>query len=1145
MEEKLIEFKKNILLWYPFKKDSSILNLGEDIENTLGELDVHFSKISNKIEQDEKYDYVTIFGKYTYEFKDKLRDAKNFLKSNGKILIALDNKFGLRSFNETSTLDKNASENELKVIFKDSGFENYKFYYVLSNYREVNLIYSEDYKLTEEDITRNFAVYPKGASISVNENEVYKKLLKEGIINRFINSFFIEVSNAKIDTDVKYVTFSNYRKPEYRTMTIIKKDSVVKKAADRRAKDHIKNIAHNLKELKNLDVKVIEKEVSSEIVSDFDKNIRFDEELAKSTSIDDFMNRFEILKKILTSNLVPYSEVKDSDDLKESIKSYDKEKLEKLHFVKRAFIDLVPKNIFFANGIMSRKLEVFDQEWIENNIPVEYIYYRCILNTQVALNKFGTEALINKFGIADYIDLFEDIEKELKDRVVDYDLLDIFFRQYIEREQAERQRLIFRKEAFELQERVRILEEQNRGLNLEIEDAREKLVDYANQLRVISNSSSWKLIQKIRAFIGFFRFRGVSLYDKFYPVGSKRRQKKDEKKALKAEEERIKKIKDSTDEATFNYWVELEDIYKSKIEKRNELVLEADSDPYDFWIKANEPSLEELKTQEAQSDSFSIKPKISIVIPLYNTDTKFFRELLYTLHFQTYKNWELCLADGSKEKLTEIESMCSKDPRIKYSFIGENKGISGNTNEALKLATGDYIGLLDHDDLLPLNALFEVVKAINENPEIEYIYTDEDKIEDVKSKRYDPHFKPDYAPDFLMSGNYICHFSVFKKELMDKLEGFRSEYDGAQDFDIILRATENVKDIKNIKHIPKILYHWRIHEGSTAANFEVKSYAIEAGEKAIQDHLNRIGSNGIAKRDEKINGFYRVTYPVLDNPKVNIIITNRDDNKYIKNCVKSILEKTNYDNFEIVIIDNNSSNFETLKYYEEVEESPKVKVIRFSEKLEDDNKVNYSKLINRAVSMVDGEYILEVDRHLKIESPDWINILVGFAARKEIGIVGAKVLNTDGTIRHAGIAVGIGEFAKYLYQGTYNGFRVKDKMICNMTALSSLCRMYRKSVFEEVSGMNNEIDFENLNEVDFSLRVREKGYLNIYTPQVELIDYDVFGERENILEEDSFEFNRQLAVFKENWKDEIILDPYQNINFSPASSNCTLRIDKI
>ena len=195
--------------------------------------------------------------------------------------------------------------------------------------------------------------------------------------------------------------------------------------------------------------------------------------------------------------------------------------------------------------------------------------------------------------------------------------------------------------------------------------------------------------------------------------------------------------------------------------------------------------------------------------------------------------------------------------------------------------------------------------------------------------------------------------------------------------------------------------------------------------------------------------------------------------------------------------------------------------------------------------MVDGEYILEVDRHLKIESPDWINILVGFAERKEIGIVGAKVLNTDGTIKHAGIAIGIGEFAKYLYQGTYNGFRVKDKMICNVTALSSLCRMYRKSVFEEVSGMNNEIDFENLNEVDFSLRVREKGYLNIYTPQVELIDYDVFGERENILEEDSFEFNRQLAVFKENWKDEIILDPYQNINFSPASSNCTLRIDKI
>ena len=1144
MEEKLIDFKKNILLWYPFKKNSSILNLGEDITEILGELDVSFSNIANKIEHDEKFDYITIFGKYTYDFKDKLRYAKNVLKTDGRILIATDNRFGLRNFNSSSTLENNASENELKVLFNEFGFENYKFYYVLSNYKEANLIYSDDYKITEEDITRNFAVYPKGSSVSVNENEVYKKLLREGNINEFINSFFIEVSNSKIDTDVKYVTFSNYRKPEYRTMTIIKSNSVIKKAADKKAKNHISNIAENLKELEKLDVKVIEKVDNDVIISDYNKNVRFDVELAKANTIDEFMNKFEVLQKVLSSNLVTYDEVKN-DELKESIRSYDEEKLRKLHFIKRAFVDLVPKNVFYSKGMMHGKLEVFDQEWIENNIPVEYIYYRCILNTQACINKFGIDNLISKFGIEDYIDLFENIEKELKDRVMDYDLLDIFFRQYIEREQAEKQRLIFRKEAFELQNQVRILTEQNRGLNLEIEDAREKLVDYANQLRVISNSSSWKLIQKLRAFVGFFKFRGVSLYDKFYPVGSKRRQRKDEKRALKAEAERINKIKNSTDEETYNYWVELEELYKLKIQKRNELVLEADSDPYDFWIKANEPSYEELKQQEIDSEAFPIKPKISIVVPLYNTNTKFFRELLFTLHFQTYKNWELCLADGSSERLSEIELMCSKDPRIKYSFIGENKGISGNTNEALKLATGDYIGLLDHDDLLPLNCLYEVVKAINENPEIEYIYTDEDKIEDVESKRYDPHFKPDYAPDFLMSGNYICHFSVFKKELMNKLEGFRSDYDGAQDFDIILRATENVKDIKNIKHIPKILYHWRIHEGSTAANFEVKSYAIEAGEKAIQDHLIRIGSNGIAKRDEKINGFYRVTYPLDTMPKVSIIITNRDDTKYIKMCVSSVLDKTEYDNYEIIIVDNNSTKFDTLKYYEEVEESPKVKVIRYSDKLENDEKVNHSKLINRAISIADGEFILELDRHLKIETSDWIKILVGFASRKEIGMVGAKVLNTDGTIRHAGIAIGIGDFAKYLYQGTYNGYRVKDKMICNVTALSSLCRMYRKTVFEEVSGMDNDIDFELINEVDFSLRLREKGYLNIYTPQVELIDYDAFGERENVLEEDSFEFNRQLIRFKEKWSNELILDPYQNINFSPASSNCTLRIDKI
>ena len=543
-----------------------------------------------------------------------------------------------------------------------------------------------------------------------------------------------------------------------------------------------------------------------------------------------------------------------------------------------------------------------------------------------------------------------------------------------------------------------------------------------------------------------------------------------------------------TDLDTANYWLELEKLYKKRIEELDKLVLKPDSEPYEFWMKANDIRISDINYQKQNWNNFNIKPKISIIVPLYNTPIKFFKELLFTIYNQTYPNWELCLADGSPERLTEIESIC-KDSRIKYKYIGENKGISGNSNEALSLATGEFIALLDHDDLLPLNSLYEIVKCINENKDVEFIYTDEDKIESIDKPRYDPHFKPDYAPDFLMSGNYICHFSVFKKELMDKLQGFRSKYDGAQDYDIILRATELTT---KIKHISKILYHWRIHPGSTAGNSEAKLYAYEAGEKALQDHLIRIGSNGIAKRDEKINGFYSILYPVTGNPKVNILIANRNNVYYLKNCLKSIFENTTYSNYEIDIIDNNSDDLETLKYYEEIAKNKKIKIIKYNEKLAKNNNylgyANYSKLINFAMKKIDGEFIVELDRHEKINTNNWLEIMLGIARRKEVGCVGSKVYYSNGTIKHAGIVYGIGDYAVYLYRETYNGHRVRDKMICNMSIVSSLCRMYRKEIFEEVNGMNEDINFELINETDFSLKIRQKGYLNIYTPQVEIND---------------------------------------------------------
>ena len=306
---------------------------------------------------------------------------------------------------------------------------------------------------------------------------------------------------------------------------------------------------------------------------------------------------------------------------------------------------------------------------------------------------------------------------------------------------------------------------------------------------------------------------------------------------------------------------------------------------YDEWMELNDPTEEELEKQ--RKTKFKISPKISILVPMYNTPLNFFEELVEYMINQTYTNWELCLEDGSPKKNEEIEEICKKDKRIKYNYTGNNLGIAGNTNEALKRATGDYIALLDHDDLLPVNCLYEIVKAINEDPDIEFIYTDEDKITTTDKPRFEPHFKPDFAIDTLRGNNYICHFSVFRKDLMQKLEGERSKYNGAQDFDIIIRMAE-ITDPKHIKHIPKVLYHWRVHDLSTAkAGGDAKPYAFEAGIKVLEDHLKRVGLEGKVSHGATL-GNYKIDYKVKGNPKVTILIQNRNETKTLKTCINSI-----------------------------------------------------------------------------------------------------------------------------------------------------------------------------------------------------------------------------------------------------------------
>lgn len=433
---------------------------------------------------------------------------------------------------------------------------------------------------------------------------------------------------------------------------------------------------------------------------------------------------------------------------------------------------------------------------------------------------------------------------------------------------------------------------------------------------------------------------------------------------------------------------------------------------YKVWIGKNEPRAGELEFQ--RNFKFDYKPKISIVVPMYNTNEVFFKELIESIEKQTYSNWELCLADGSEEKNENLKQYYQGKENIKYKFLNSNKGISENTNEAIKLATGDFIGFLDHDDLLSPDCLYEVAKAIIKIKNIDVIYTDEDKI-DEQGERFEPYFKPDFSQETLECNNYITHFVVVKKELLKKVGMLNSKFNGAQDFDFVLRATEKAN---KVVHISKILYHWRVHKSSTADVADAKPYAYEAGIKVIQEHLKRTGKKAIVEFGQDVPGIYKINFDIKGKPKVSILIPNKDNIALLKNCIDSILNITSYENYEICIIENNSTQKETFEYYKEISKNQKIKILDYNtnkiyDKFELENikinnekkEFNYSSLINFGVQNVDGDFILQLNNDTKLLTKDWLELFIGYAQNKEIGAVGARLYYEDKTIQHAGIAV--------------------------------------------------------------------------------------------------------------------------------------------
>ena len=557
--------------------------------------------------------------------------------------------------------------------------------------------------------------------------------------------------------------------------------------------------------------------------------------------------------------------------------------------------------------------------------------------------------------------------------------------------------------------------------------------------------------------------------------------------------------------------------------------------PYGPWYEAYIPTEEELEAQRKKKWSYA--PKISIAVPAYKTPELFLRQLIQSLQDQTYDNWELCIANASPQDASMeyvLKSCSAMDSRIVWKKLKENRGISENTNEAFAMATGDYVGLLDHDDLLAPNALYEIAAALEKEPETEVLYTDEDKVRGEQLEHFQPHLKPDFNEDLLRSNNYICHFFVVKRTLLQKVGGMRKEFDGAQDYDFIFRCTETAG---KICHIPEILYHWRTHEASTADNPQSKLYAFEAGKRAIEENLKRRGLQGEVSHT-KDYGFYRVKYAVQGEPLVSIIIPNKDAKTDLEKCIRSVKEKSSYKNYEILIVENNSETEEIFAYYKELSKDPAIRLLKWKKEF------NYSAINNFAAKKARGEYLLFLNNDTEVITEDWIQELLGICQRPGTGAVGARLYYGDHTIQHAGTVIGIGGIAGHMFvnlPGERTGYMHKAALIQDLSAVTAACMLVKREAFEEVGGFEEQLSVA-FNDVDLCLRLREKGYLVVYDPYAELYHYESKSRGAEDSKEKVRRFQSEIEFMRCRWEKLLKAgDPYYNKNLSLTKWNYSLR----
>jgi len=1046
----LTPIRENILNWYPFKPGASALEIGGGFGAVTGALcdkcasvtAVELSKRRaeglfarhqhrdnlkvivgnlNDIEFNEKFDYITLIGvlEYACAFTDApdpfnafLSKLRKLLKPDGRLLIAIENRYGLKYWcgaeedhtghpfdglnnYEGVTHAKTFGKAELTKLLTAAGFQACNYYYPYPDYKLPNVIYTDRFLPSTDAAAAPREFYLNNEYFTANERGLLPEISENGAFPFFSNSYFVEASPSQLpENEVVYAVLSTDRKPEYAVGTVIDSNGTVTKfPLSSKANDHLLRLDANHAYLKKCGIPLIDQKLDkNSCVSPFIEAATADKVASKMLANGD-TDGVRSIFKLLSEAVAKCSPV---------TKAQGKSIAEKI------FIDMNLSNAFIIDG----KLHFFDQEWVMDNADPRFVIYR-------ALKHFFSKTPNSK----------------LLSELFDENLIDDEAKKKFNRMDEEFLKAVNNNSSVDF-------------LNSHTYSYNKKIGTVMNDIRNQNANFAQCVVNQEAALISAAN-RPVN-----FTFAQKVRRK------LKTLLRRCLPLKVR---AFFKR------IFASGV---------SDGKRYEKWLEHHTPKL--IK----QSGDI----KFSVLVPLYNTDKKLLREMIDSVTSQTYENWELCLADASDSEHgyvgTVAEEYAHKDSRIKYRRLEKNLGISGNTNECRKLASGDYIALLDHDDLLVHHALaanYAAIKAYA--PDV--LYSDEDKT-DEKGKRHLPFFKPDYNRDLLYSQMYICHFLVFKSELFDKVGGLSDEHSGAQDYDLMLRFTEHTD---KIHHISDVLYSWRETATSTSVNPGSKPYAHDAGKLALDKHLKRKYGEFAHAEDTDYLFVYDARFDLLrDEPLVSIIIPTKNGADYVRRCVNSILETSSYKNYEILILDNNSDAPEAFACFDELSKRDNcIRIIRA------EFPFNWSKVNNFGVRHARGDVFIFLNNDTYVITPDWIERLAENALRPDVGVVGALLLYEDGTIQHAGVVVGMNHWADHVFKGMstehYGHGFVSPMISRDVLGVTGACMAISRDTFNAVGGFNEEFIICG-SDVEICIKAYKAGLSVLYDANVKLCHYE-------------------------------------------------------